>query len=407
MKFKAILIALLVTCGVCWGQVADDSKPASTNIMGAEYPRIHSDLSVTFQLKAPDAQKVQVRMGKIYDMEKAADGVWSVTLPPQVVGYHYYYLIVDGVQVNDPVSETFYGVGRESSGIEIPEAGVDFYDVQDVPHGEIRNFRYYSKVTASWRRAFVYTPPDYDTNLKARYPVLYLQHGGGEDERGWVVQGRVDNILDNLIAEKKAKPMIIVMDKGYALKPGEVMPARPTMPGAGAGLPGETAQPPTPGQAAPAPTPSGPPPMRSRTFEEVFINDLIPAIDAKFRTIPTRENRAMAGLSMGGGQTFQITLDNLDRFAYIGGFSGGGAGRGGFDPKTSNNGVYADAAAFNAKVKLLWLGVGTAEGPGIKTFHEALDKAGINNVYFESPGTAHEWLTWRRCLYDFAPRLFQ
>jgi enterochelin esterase-like enzyme len=296
-------------------------------------------------------------------MERSADGTWSVTVPPQVPGFHYYYLFVDGVQVNDPTSESFYGVSRQSSGIEIPEKGVDYYEVKTVPHGEVRNFRYYSKVTSSWRRAFVYTPPDYDTNVKARYPVFYLQHGGGEDERGWPVQGRVDNILDNLIAEKKAKPMIIVMDKGYALKPGEVMPAPPNMAGGGATLLGGRGPAAASGQGAPAPAANAPRPMGSRTFEEVFIGDLIPAIDAHYRTLANRDNRAMAGLSMGGGQTFQITLANLDKFAYIGGFSGGGGGRGGFDAKTSNNGVYADSAAFNKKVKLLWLGVGTEEGP--------------------------------------------
>ena len=414
MKLNAILFGSLLACGLCWGQAADDSKPATSNIAGQEYPRVYPDNRVAFRLKAPDAQKVQVRMGQTYDMVKAADGTWSVTVPPQVVGFHYYYLLIDGVQVSDPASETFYGVSRQSSGIEIPEKGVDYYDVKEVPHGEVRNFRYYSKVTGAWRRAFVYTPPDYDTNLKARYPVLYLQHGAGEDERGWSIQGRVDNILDNLIAEKKAKPMIIVMDKGYAFKPGEAPPAPMGGAGASGGLLGAAGgaggrgQAPAPGgQTAPAAAAAAPRPAGSRTFEEVYINDLIPAVDAKYRTLANRENRAMAGLSMGGGQTFQITLDNLDKFAYIGGFSGGGGGRGAFDAKTANNGVYADAAAFNKKVKLVWLGAGSVEGPGIKTFSEALTKAGIKNVYFESPGTAHEWLTWRRDLNDFAPRLFR
>jgi enterochelin esterase-like enzyme len=218
--------------------------------------------------------------------------------------------------------------------------------------------------------------------------VLYLQHGGGEDERGWAVQGKTDLILDNLIAEKKARPMIIVMDRGYALKPGEVVPPR--------AAPGTT---PAPGAATA---------LRNTTFAEVFLKELIPMIDRTYRTVPTRENRAMAGLSMGGGQTFQITLANLDKFAYIGGFSGGGAGRGGvFDPKTAYGGVFADAAAFNKKVKLLYMSNGTAEGAGARTSSETFKKVGINSVFFESQGTAHEWLTWRRSLYDFAPRLFR
>jgi enterochelin esterase-like enzyme len=385
---KQLVAFLLLFGGFCWAQAPADCKPASTNIPRAQFPCIYPDNRVEVRVMAPEAGKVQVRIGTtVYDMTRGADGMWSATVPPQVVGYHYYWLLIDGVMANDPASESFYGVSRQSSGIEIPEAGVDYYSPKDVPHGEIRSRWYYSEITKSWRRCFVYTPPDYNTNFKARYPVLYLQHGGGEDERGWAVQGKVDLILDNLIAERKAKPMIVVMDRGYALKPGEVMPPRPA-PGA-------------------ARAPGGPRMMRSTTFEEVFIKELIPMIDRTYRTIPTRENRAMAGLSMGGGQTFRITLANLDKFAYIGGFSGGGAGRGDFDPKTAYNGVFADPAAFNKKVKLLYMSNGTAEGTGARTSYETFKKAGINSVYFESQGTAHEWLTWRRSLYDFAPRLFR
>jgi enterochelin esterase-like enzyme len=384
------LIAFLLLCGgLCRAQALADCKPASTNIQGAQFPCVYPDNRVAVRIMAPEAGKVQVRIGTgTYDMVRAADGMWSATVPPQVVGYHYYWLLIDGVMANDPASESFYGVSRQSSGIEIPEVGVDYYMPKDVPHGEIRSRSYYSDITKSWRRCFVYTPPDYNTNFKARYPVLYLQHGGGEDERGWAVQGKTDMILDNLIAEKKAEPMIIVMDRGYALKPGEVVPPR--------AAPGTT---PAPGAATA---------LRNTTFAEVFIKELIPMIDRTYRTIPTRENRAMAGLSMGGGQTFQITLANLDKFAYIGGFSGGGAGRGGvFDPKTAYGGVFADAAAFNKKVRLLYMSNGTAEGAGARTSSETFKKAGINSVYFESQGTAHEWLTWRRSLYDFAPRLFR
>jgi enterochelin esterase-like enzyme len=273
--------------------------------------------------------------------------------------------------------------------------------VKDVPHGEIRQFRYYSKVTQAWRRAFVYTPPDYSTNLKARYPVLYLQHGGGEDETGWMVQGRADIILDNLIAAKKAVPMIIVMDRGSAVKPGEATGRGAAAPGAGrgAGAPG-TAAGPVAG-------------MQSRTFEEVVIKDLIPAVDGGFRTLKDRERRAVAGLSMGGGQAFQIALNNMDKFAYVGGFSGvpGGNTAVQIDVKTEFGGVLANAAAFNKRMKLVWFGIGTQEpermAQGMKLFHEAMTKAGIKFVYYESPGTAHEWLTWRRDLNEFAPRLFK
>jgi enterochelin esterase-like enzyme len=295
-------------------------------------------------------------------------------------------VFIDGVEVNDPASETFYGYGKETSGIEIPERGVDYYLPKDVPQGEIRQRWYYSKTTQQWRRIFVYTPPDYDSNAERRYPVLYLQHGAGEDERGWSNQGHVGFILDNLIAERKAKPMIVVMEQGYARRPDE----------------------PAPGQNRPGPRDFS---RLFAAFEEVMVKDLIPMIGATYRTIPERENRAMAGLSMGGMQTFQITLKHLDLFAYIGGFSGAGGGFGGasFDPKTAHNGVMADAAEFNRKVRLLWLGIGTAEGrmyEGIKNYHEALEKAGIKHVYYESSGTAHEWLTWRRCLHEFAPLLF-
>jgi enterochelin esterase-like enzyme len=371
---------------------ADDSQPATSNIAGQPYPRIHSDLRATFRLKAPDAQKVQVHVDKDYDMQRDGDGVWSVTTTPLVPGFHYYWLIVDGVRVCDPASETFYGTGRQSSGIEVPSQGEDFFAVKDVPHGEIRERPYFSKTTDAWRRVFVYTPPDYDTNRDARYPVLYLQHGAGEDERGWVVQGRVNNIMDNLIAAKRAKPMIIVMENGYARKPGQAeTPVRP-----------------------PASGGAQPPDLRRRfgTFEEVVVKDLIPMIDSSYRTIPDREHRAMAGLSMGGMQAFFIALSNLDKFAYIGGFSGGGAGFGGtLDVKTAYNGAMADAEAFNKKVHLLWIGVGTAEGErfygGLKRYRDALEAAGLKTVFYESPGTAHEWLTWRRCLNEFAPLLFR
>ncbi len=392
-----ILPALLVfAASLC--PAADepgDSIPANTNVRGAQYPRIGPDLRVTFRLKAPNAQKVEFDLGKRYAATKSDDGVWTATSDPQAPGFHYYWLVIDGVQVNDPASESFYGVGKQSSGIEIPEKDADYYSPKDVPHGEVRERWYHAKTTGEWRRIFIYTPPGYDTDREARYPVLYLQHGGGEDERGWPNQGRVSFIMDNLVAEKKAKPMLVVMERGYARKPGEPeVPLRP------------------PAAAGDKPVP----PDFSRMFsalDEVFTKDLIPMIDTTYRTLADREQRAMAGLSMGGMQTFNITLNHLDTFAYLGGFSGAGGGFGGgtFDAKTAHGGVMADADAFNAKVRLVWLGIGTTEQKrmyeSVNGYHLALENAGIKHVYFESPGTAHEWLTWRRCLHEFAPLLFQ
>ena len=400
------LVWTLLACGWCWGQAANECKPSALNIPEAKYPCTLPDNSVAFRVAAPDAQKVQVRLGKAYDMTKGADGFWSVTIPPQVVGFHYYSLVVDGAIVADPATRTFFGSGWDNSGIEIPEEGVDFYSAKDVPHGQVSQRWYYSKVTGKWRRCYIYTPPDYETNAKARYPVLYLLHGWGENEQGWTTQGHVDFIMDNLIAVRKAKPMIIVMDNLNAVKPGEdasLFAARGLVP-----------------QAAPAPVAAGGRgtapvgrggmfgPNFGATFTDMMLTDLIPMVERTYRVAPGHDNRAMAGLSMGGMQTFTTALGHPDMFAYIGGFSGSSSGRGGaFDPKTASNGVFADSAAFNMKVKVLFLGIGSVEGPGRKTFSQELTKAGINNVYFESPGTAHEWLTWRRCLNDFAPRLFR
>ena len=405
-----IFILALLACGISFAQAAEDCKPSSLNIPGSPFPCVYPDRRVAFRVAAPDAQKVQVRLGGAHDMTKGADGFWTVTIPPQVVGFHYYTLVIDGATVADPATRTFFGSGWDNSGIEIPEGSdADYYQPKDVPHGQVSQRWYYSKVTGKWRRCYVYTPPDYE-NAKTRYPVLYLLHGWGENEQGWHTQGHADLILDNLIAQRKARPMIIVMDNLNTAKPGEdaaIFSARWLWP-----QPAPSAAPPTPagqGAAAPARRPFGLAGFTGASFTEMMLTDLIPMIERTYRVLPGRENRAMAGLSMGGMQTFMTTLSNLDKFAYIGGFSGSTGGRPGttFDPKTSNNGVFADADAFNKKVKVLFLGIGSVEGPGAKNFSEALTKAGIHNVYFESPGTAHEWLTWRRCLNDFAPRLFK
>jgi enterochelin esterase-like enzyme len=382
---RTLIIALTLTASMAQAP-ADDSRPASSNVLNAQYPRVHADNRVTFRLTAPNAQKVQLQPGGAdnglgkgpVDMTRDEKGLWSITFPPAVPGFHYYWFLVDGLAVNDPGSETFFGWGRQTSGIEVPEPGADYYGARNVPHGEVRLRLYESKVTGAWRRAYVYTPPDYDADVKARYPVLYLQHGAGENATSWTKQGRANLILDNLIAAGKAKPMIVVMDTGYATKSGA-----------------------TPVQGATG-TPQIP-----NAFEDVIVTDLIPAIDASYRTIADREHRAMAGLSMGGGQTLQITSKNLGLFAWIGSFS---APLRNFDVKTSMNGVLTDAPAFNTRVRLLWVGAGTGETAihdAASQLHTSLDAAGIKHVVFESPGTAHEWQTWRRSLNDFAPRLWR
>ncbi|MBC7255472.1 MAG: esterase [Chloroflexi bacterium] len=368
----------------------DESYPAPTNVRGAEYPRVHPDGRVTFRLHAPEAQRVQVQPGGAdnglgpgpYEMTRDAEGFWSVTIPPAVPGFHYYWLVVDGVRVNDPGSETFFGYGQQTSGIEVPEPPevAAYYQPQDVPHGEVRARWYWAKTTGAWRRAHVYTPPDYDANPSARYPVLYLQHGAGEDERGWVTQGRMNWILDNLIAAGKAVPMIVVMDCGYTIPIATAPGGRPDM---------ETYL------------------RMQQAFADLLLQDVIPMVDCTYRTIADREHRAIAGLSMGAGQALYTGLTHLETFAHIGSFSGGM--RQEFDPNTSYNGAFRDPAAFNARVRLFWIGTGTAEPrayEAARTIRQAMDAIGVRYVYFESPGTAHEWLTWRRCLHDFAQRVF-
>jgi enterochelin esterase-like enzyme len=362
----------------------DESRPASTNVNSA-YPRIHPDLRVTFQLKAPEAKKVQVvgnfglGKGGPWEMQRGEGGVWTVTTPPVIPGFHYYWLSVDGLRVNDPASDTFFGTGRPTSGIEIPEKGVDFYHARDVPHGEVRSRWYRSKVTGQTRHILVYTPPGYDTDLKKRYPVLYLQHGGGEDETGWTRQGYANFILDNLIAAGKAKPMIVVMEKGYATRPG----APAERGGKGRGF--------------------------NTAFEDVVLKDLIPLIDSTYRTIPHRDQRAIAGLSMGAGQAMRIGLAHLNTYSAIGAFSGVGK----VDPKTAYGGLFTNPEAFHKKVRLLYLHAGTVSldariHKSVEGLYKSLQQLGIKNVVFrEAKGLAHEWQTWRYALHDFAPRLFQ
>jgi enterochelin esterase family protein len=345
--------------------------PAVSNVRGARYPQVDGERRVTFQVKAPTAQTMELMpgggkngLGKgPFAMTRSADGVWSVTIGPVQPGFHYYWLLVDGVAANDPNSETYFGWGRPTSGVDVPDAALDFYEPKDVPHGDVRMHWYRSKVTGLMRRAFVYTPAGYDTPGKTRYPVLYLQHGSGESERGWTAQGRANFILDNLIAAGKAKPMIVVMENGYA------------------------------GQG-------------NEAFPEVVVKDLVPEIDRAYRTQADRGHRAVAGLSMGGGQAMQIGLANLDMFSAIGSFSGAGVRN--FDAATSYGGAFSNAMAFNKRVKLFWVGCGQDDAlfASSRALHEALEKAGVRHIWSAGPGL-HDWQVWRKHLYEFAPLLFR
>lgn len=377
-----LAVALLAATGIASGQGAGDGfKPATSNVPGAEYPQVNAERRARFRLTAPQADKVELNLGGRHAMTKDANGVWTITSDPLVVGFHYYSFVVDGLNVADPAAEAYFGSSWMSSGIEVPEPGVDFYDNKDVPHGEVRVRPYYSTIAKAWRQSWIYTPPGYDGSSK-RYPVLYLQHGAGEDETGWTRQGRMNFILDNLIAAGKARPMIVVMENG----------------GGSALFAGNR------GQGGVPPRGAGPGNAAGSQFADILIKETIPMVEANYRALKGRDNRAIAGLSMGAGQAWQIGTANLDKFAYIGGFSGGASG----DPKTAYNGVMADAKKFNKQVKVLYISIGTEENvQGARSFHEKLDQQGIRHVYFESQGTAHEWQTWRRSLHGFAPLLFR
>jgi len=375
-------------------QEAPPGKPAPSNVRGQEYPRVLPDRRVIFKARLPEAKTVAVRargndsgMGaETYALKPVGEGVWETTIGPIRSGFHYYEMLVDGIAMNDPASQTYFGWARPTSGLEVPDDTLSFYVPKDVPHGEVRIRPYLSKVTGQFRNAYVYTPPGYDQNTSRRYPVLYLQHGSGENETSWTSQGRANIIMDALLAEGKALPMLIVMETGYATRPGETAAAA--------------------GQRG-----GGPGAGQPDAFQDVVIRDLIPMIDANYRTLKDRRNRAIAGLSMGAGQALRIGFGNPDVFASVGAFSGGGAGgRGGapFDLKTAYNGVMADVAAFNKNFDLFWVGFGDLEGgyANGKKLHATLEAAGVNHVWFETLGS-HEWQVWRKSLYDFAPRLFR
>ncbi len=389
---RILCLAVLIT-GVCGAQEPGDFKPAESNVMNAQYPRVDSAGRVQLRIKAPDANKVKLNFwsGPKVDMQKQEDGFWTYTTEPMVPGLHYYVLNVDGVDASDPGSTAYFGGSRYVSAVEVPEPGSTYYSIQDVPQGQVRDVWYRSGVTGTWRHAMVYLPPDYESQPKKRYPVLYLQHGGGEDETGWIRQGRANFILDNLIAAGQAKPMIVVMANGYPRRAGATPPNfTPGSPGAAQAFND-----------------------MAKTFEDEVTQALIPFVDKTYRTIADRDHRAMAGLSMGGFQTFHVTLNNLDLFSHIGGFSGAAGLLQDRKPdlKTDFNGVFADPAAFAKKVHVMYIGVGTAEAERftklIRELHAALEEGGIKHVYWESPGTDHEWQTWRRNLKDFASRIFR
>jgi enterochelin esterase family protein len=384
-NFPLLAFALLIPGQICFAQPAepaDDWKPSTFNQPGKQYPQVNSEGRVRAGVVAPQAQSVSFEFlgGGKYPLTKTEDGTWVGVTRPQDEGFHYYQLVIDGAQVPDPGTLYFYGGGRWGSGLEIPARDQEFYALKNVPHGQLREALFHSTNADAVLRCFVYTPPDYDQDPAKRYPVLYLQHGGGEDETGWGRQGHAALIMDNLIAAGKATPFIIVMANSY--------------------VPG----------AAPRGT-AGPGGRRFdfSAFSRVLLEDLIPFVDAHYRTLADQPHRAMAGLSMGGMQTRQITLANPDKFSHIGIFSGGSI--------TSTN--ITDIAAFKEKVKVVFVSYGSRElgtnrGGGRGGFGgdpqantAALKAAGINSHFYVSPETGHEWQTWRRSLHAFAQLLFK
>lgn len=373
MRCKSILTAILISSTFC--------SVGLSQFVAA--PKIDEQQRVTIEVTAPDAKYVKLiaktdpnAIGAAeYDFVKGDEDKWTVTTKPCRPGLHYYAINVDGFECSDPWAQAYFGWARWSSMVEVPDPKVDFYLPKDVPHGDVRFHWYHSKVTGKVRKCLVYTPPGYDTDTSRRYPVLYLQHGSGESELGWMMQGKCNFIMDNLLAEGKATPMLIVMDNGYATKPGDEDNR-----GASWG-------------------------RRNSAFTELVIEDLIPNIDKNFRTLTDRKNRAIAGLSMGAGQAMRTGFGNLDKFASVGAFSGGSRN---FDPETSYNGVFKDPKQANEKIDLFWFGMGDLEGgyEGSKQLDKTLTEHGIDHVRFECHGS-HEWQVWRYSLRDFAQKVFQ
>ncbi len=359
--------------------VPADAVTASTTVPGNEFPKIDSERRGYFRINAPEAHRVQVDIcGKKYDMRRDENGLWCAVTDPLVVGFHYYFILVDGVAVVDPATDTFFGCNRLAGGIEVPEGpeGNYYRPQQGVPHGQVRSIYYYAQSTGEWRHAMVYTPALYEQKKmqKKRFPVLYLQHGMGEDETGWSKQGHMQHIMDNAIAADEAEPMIVVMESGDIKAPFRGGDNRAGFSEYGA------------------------------SFYKVMMNDLIPYIDANFRTLADREHRAMAGLSWGGHQTFDLVLNHIDTFAWMGAFSGAIFG---LDVQKSYGGIFTDADAFNKQIHCLFLSCGSEENFGTGKLADDLRKAGIKVDYQVSEGTHHEWLTWRRGLKAFLPKLFR
>ncbi|HEY6502619.1 MAG TPA: alpha/beta hydrolase-fold protein [Chitinophagaceae bacterium] len=348
-------------------------KPASTNTFLSQYPAVNPQTrQATFRVVAPYAQSVALQLGGKHSMKKDEKGIWWYTTDPLVVGFHYYAILIDSVAIMDRGSQAYFGSNWESAGIEIPEGPEgDYYRFnKNIPHGEIRSLYHWSDINGIERHINVYVPPGYEKDTK-KYPVLYLVHGWGEDENGWSVQGHMANIMDGLIASGKAVPMIVVMPSGDIKTNSDVRSA-------------------------------------SGNITDIYVKDMIPYIDKTFRTHTDRNHRAMAGLSRGGGQTTATVFTNMDKFAWMGTFSGFFS-RGNPDTLIEKgfNGVFKNADAFNKQINLLFISTGTQENSP-KASVEALKAHGIKNIVFhESQGTAHEWLTWRRALNDFAPRLFK
>lgn len=363
--------------------VIEDFRPSSLNQPGQSYPQVNSQGYARFRISAPDAKAVKVSLGLGGRggtvLTKGPDGSWTGTSEgPLDEGFHYYHLTVDGGTFNDPGTLNFYGSTRWESGIEIPAHDADFYALKDVPHGRVEQILFPSPSTGTPRRAFVYTPPGYERNSRDRYPVLYLQHGWGEDETAWANQGHANLIMDNLIAAGKTRPFLIVMTYGMtnSIRPG---------------------------------APGGLASFDIRPFQTVLLDELIPYVDGHYRTLSDQRHRAMAGLSMGGFETKLIAPQHLDRFAYIGLLSGG---------TVSAQDVKA-WPGYRDKVKLTFVSFGSRELEGGRSGPPggprsdpranaaALSAAGIRNVFYVSEGTGHEFQTWRRSLQAMAPLLFR
>ena len=377
----------------------EDFKPATTNQEGKQYPMVNSQRMVRARISAPKATFVGLDIaGKIYEMTKDENGVWTGTSAPQDEGFHYYQLNIDGASVPDPGSKYYYGASRWGSGIDIPAADESFYTVKNVPQGSISEVYYYSTVQEKMRHGYIYLPNEYYTNPTKKFPVLYLQHGMGENETGWSAQGKTGIIMDNLIAEGKAVPFIIFMDNGLdTRRPGDPSPEEMRRQGFG----GQRQQ----GGNRPGGRPGGRGGFGNffEAFQQILLTDIIPMVEKNYRVIADTEHRAMAGLSMGGMQTRGITLANPKTFAYVGMFSGG----------TFSVDDLKDATDFKKTNKVLFMSAGgretrMAEGDGsVGKAAENLKALGFNAHSYVSPETAHEWQTWRRSLYQFAQLIFK